>query len=126
MGSDFASEGSTGPKKIGSLLNSIKAFKILDAWKEVAGPALLKVAEFQGISFHHGHRFLILIVKDSAWRQELEFQKNEILQRYCAALQKRGLKGFDLPEMISFTLNPSVPVRTSPAQTGRYKSGIKS
>lgn len=112
------------PRRIGGLLSGVGAFKILDAWKECAGPGVLKVSEFHGIQTQSGKKVLCLRVPDPTWRQELEFQKSELLEKYIRALKKRSVPADQFPEMISFSVKTTVPVQAGAPQPRGNKIGI--
>jgi hypothetical protein len=89
------------PRVIGDLLGGIRALALIRAWHECAGPALLKQTRFMGLRPAGNDLELAVEVPDPVWRQELEFQKNEILSRYRAALRNEGFSESELPSRCS-------------------------
>lgn len=53
-------------------------------WPEIVGPQLARVSEPK--TLHHGT--LVVMVRSSAWNQELTFQKAAIVQKYRARMGK--------------------------------------
>ena len=77
---------------LNGLLNRNKLLVYADAWKTIAGPALTPLCEFQGVATGaNGKRTLKIAIQDPLWRQELHYQKVDLLKRYNAALRERGL-----------------------------------
>jgi hypothetical protein len=100
------------PKKIGSLLENHPALVLVKAWKETAGPALLKHTEFLGVSLDKGGiRQLKIGVFDSVWHQELQFQHEEILKRFIATLRRFNYPEELFPKSCSLTRTTSMPLK---------------
>ena len=62
--------------------------KIMASWADVVGPQLASHTEPQ--SFENG--VLTVAVPDSAWRHELSFSRQELVERLNAALGSRAVK----------------------------------
>jgi hypothetical protein len=93
------------PSKLSELLGGTKALKLISAWKKCAGPALDQQAQFVGVRLVESKRTLLLAIPDPVWRQELEFQKNEILKVYCKALEATGFPYSEIPTAIELLAN---------------------
>jgi len=106
--------------KVSDLLANMKAIKYIRAWKESAGPVLLKQAQFMGVQSGEDGLRLTLDVSDPLWRQELEYQKAEILRRFNEALQKAGIGSHELPTQCSLSARTSMPFKSVNAKERRY------
>ena len=109
---------------ISKLVLNHPVYRQIAAWQEAAGPALLKEVEFQGIQVVGSERWLRLRVKDAAWRAELEYQREEILNRYRRAFKNLGAFDYELPTDCSLGASTSLPVKAVNAQNSRNKRRI--
>jgi hypothetical protein len=112
-------------KSVKDLLLKIPALKWGQAWKNCAGPALLKQAQFHGCTLEGFTRVLKISVPDPVWRQELEYQKNQILSRYVDCLKELGVEENEIPTKIILTANSPVPFKSWNSQTGGNKTRVK-
>jgi hypothetical protein len=112
-------------RKISELMTGLLPLQLIRAWKECAGPALLSQTKFMGVLPNAGHKTLMLEVPDPLWRQELEFQKEEILQRYRDALRRSGCPDAEMPTRCSLGPVASLPFKTINAQKSRGKKRIE-
>jgi hypothetical protein len=112
-------------RKISDLMTGLLPLQLIRAWKECAGPALLSQTKFMGVLPNAGHKTLTLTVPDPLWRQELEFQKEEILQRYRDALRRIGCPDAEMPTRCSLGPVTSLPLKTVNSQKGRGKKRIE-
>jgi hypothetical protein len=99
-------------KSIKDILSQVNALKWVQAWKECAGPALLKQAFFYGCEREGWNRVLKLHVPDPLWRQELEFQKDSILKNYQSQLRKLGIEENEIPNRVYLMAKPTVPFKS--------------
>jgi hypothetical protein len=120
-----SNEAKQGPKPIQSLLAEIPAIKWAQAWKDCAGPALLKQTQFQGCVIEGNLRVLKICVPDPLWRQELEFQKENILKKYQSCLRSLNAETFMIPAKIVLSSHSSMPFKPRYPQTSWNKSGVK-
>ena len=109
------------PSKIANSLGHLRAILYIRAWKQSAGPVLLKQAEFFGVRTTAEGLCLQLNVGDSLWRQELEFSKKDILERFNAALLKLGGTRAEMPQTCSLHFGTAVPFKAGYPQKGRNK-----
>lgn len=71
------------------------------AWKACAVASLNGKVFFQGVLDGPEGRRLQIRVPDSTWRQEMQFQRQTMLQNYCNACRKLGLHEELLPTSCS-------------------------
>ncbi len=114
-----------GVKRLSALLPGLKALKWIRAWKNTAGPALLKQAQFVGLPLVNGKKALHLAVADPLWRGELEYQKFDILSRYNGELLREGIPAEEHPQTCLLTASTAMPVQSTYSQKGRDKVRIK-
>lgn len=86
-----------GVQRASDLLSNILVIRWMHAWQEAAGPIVGKQARFLGLQRRDGALTLCLEVTDPAWRQELEYEKNSLLERFNAALTRSGASPRQLP-----------------------------
>jgi len=94
-------------REMSSLVNSIPALRWAKAWKESVGPVLFDKLEYLGIS----DGILYLSVNDPAWRQDLSYQKDEILKKFQSQLLKVGFKKQEIPRKCLFSPKPFKPFK---------------
>ena len=78
----------------------LEPLMLIRAWKECAGPALLKQTRFLGVHFSNGVWVLKLEVSDPIWRQELEFQSQLILQAFHQKLREAHFSAAKFPQKV--------------------------
>ena len=74
-------------KKTG-LESGVKQQKVINIWKEAVGPIISK--NTKPLSITHG--VLIVEVLKHTWKQELQFQKTEIIKKINTKLNNKILK----------------------------------
>ena len=111
-------------KPLKDLLGHVNALKWVQAWRECAGPALLKQTYFYGCEREGWNRVLKLYVPDPLWRQELEFQKDAILKSYQAQLRKLGIEENEIPNRVYLMAKPTVPFKPGNSEPRRNKVGV--
>lgn len=102
-------------------MGHLRSLLYIRAWKQSAGPVLLKQAEFFGLRSTPEGLCLQLNVKDSLWRQELEFSKKEILDRFNQTAVSMGLSRAECPQVCSLHFGASVPIKATGPQKRRNK-----
>ena len=70
------------------LENEINQQKAIDLWEEVVGPKIKENTEPIEVQFD----VLIVKVKSSVWKQELQFQKDDIIESLNRKLIKTKIK----------------------------------
>jgi len=118
------------PRQISELFSNMDAYVLVSAWKECAGPVLCAQVDFCGVSQNaEGLRVLELRVQDPIWRQELEFQKKDIVERYNQSLLKLSKKSYLKVDLCSFghslSMKSSMPVKALHSQKSRNIKRIK-
>src|SRR4051812_10332033 len=73
-------------RKVSDVIGGLRPFRLIRAWRTCAGPPLLAQTRFLGVHQEAQGLGLRLEVPDPVWRQELEFQKEDILKAYREAL----------------------------------------
>lgn len=86
-----------GPTPLSSLLGDLNVIRWIRAWKECAGPALIKQARFLGVHGARGKKELRLEVRDPVWRQELQYEAESLLRRYRETAAAFHVPAEDLP-----------------------------
>ena len=81
---------STSTEKFSQVLNTLRPLVYVRAWKNCAGPALLKTVHFRGVNRFGSKIVLTLGVKSAVWHQELNTQKESILISFNRELQRLG------------------------------------
>lgn len=112
-------------KALGDLLLTQRSLVLVQAWRESCGPALLKHVAFGGIINDGRRRLLVLEVSDPIWRQELEYQKDSIVEAYSKTLRTYGFHDSELPNECSLRMKASMPNGSLYAQKARNKERIK-
>lgn len=102
-------------------MGQLRALSLIRAWHQSAGPVLLKQAQFFGVKGTPEGLCLQLHVADPLWRQELEFSKKEILQRFNQKLQALGLSAAACPKLCSLHFGAAVPLKPIHPQKRRNK-----
>ncbi len=97
---------------LASGLWSLPALKLVKAWKDCAGPALLRQTRFLGVLQEGSEWVLRLEVPDPMWRQELDFQKEQILASFRQALSKLGYPESRMPTRCLLAQGRALPVQT--------------
>jgi hypothetical protein len=82
--------------KFSESLNELHPLLAIKAWKNCAGPALLKKVAFLGVHKRAGEYLLKLGVSDSSWLQEMQYQKISICKKYNEALLELNGRKKDL------------------------------
>ncbi|NCN26865.1 DUF721 domain-containing protein [bacterium] len=88
--------------RLSEAISRNKLISYAETWRQIAGPALLKVSEFRGVSMIKDKLTLCLVISDPVWRQELFHQRRDLLSSYRKILKERGLAETDIPSAIQF------------------------
>ncbi len=64
-------------------------------------------------------------MSDPVWRQELEYQKAQILARYVECLKALHVDEKEVPTKIILTAGAPMPFKSWNSQSGGNKTGIK-
>jgi hypothetical protein len=109
-------------RAVGDLLGNNPYLAWIRAWKHCAGPVLNSCCRFAGIETNsQGQRVLCLEVVDPLWRQELEYQRKELAQRFNQSLREFGGGESDLVDDCLLRLQSSVPFKSRLPQKSRNK-----
>jgi hypothetical protein len=87
-------------KKVGLGVQFFPAIRLVQAWKQIAGPVLLQKSEFEGVVESGGSLALKIKIADSVWRNEFFYSRQDILKAYQAALRKFGVEENRIPKII--------------------------
>lgn len=84
--------------KIASVVENYPALKVYKAWKSCAGPIFSKCIRFQGLFSNNGILAARVSINDPLWKQEFQYQKDTLLQRFQNELKKIGVSNRDIPQ----------------------------
>ncbi|MBS1985250.1 MAG: DUF721 domain-containing protein [Bdellovibrionales bacterium] len=102
---------SEGPQKLNGLLGSFKFIQWVRAWRKCAGPALRQQTRFMGLRWHGGKMCLHLEVADPVWRQELEYQKKDLLATFRKCLAEEKVPESEWPQDCLLAAGATVPFK---------------
>lgn len=110
-------------RKLSDLLGQLSYVAWMQAWRKTAGPVLLKQTNFMGIHRQKSGLALRIDVPDPMWRQELTYQKEELLKRFRKALDDLGVPASGQPTDILLGA-ASVPFKSGNAKKNWNKKGV--
>lgn len=87
-------------KKVGLGVSQFPALALFQAWREMAGPILLKHSEFEGVVESQMGLALKIKIVDPVWRNEFFYSRKDILTNYQSALRKKGIPEAKIPKVI--------------------------